>query len=153
FRRVYASREPFWVTVSRGADVVDAYVLNDRGAIYMLTTVRQTGGGHLVSLAELITLIFVIFVVAMALALLASFASVRIPVSGRELMHEVRASFYRKLFLAFVAAAIVPVLALALVSRAYVAGLMFDDIESEATPTASLVRRLLAGVGTLHART
>jgi signal transduction histidine kinase len=152
FRRVYASREPFWVTVNRGSDVVDAYVLNDRGAIYMLTTVRQTGVGHLVSLAELITLIFVIFVIAMALALLASFASVRIPISGRELMHEVRASFYRKLFLAFVAAAIVPVLALALVSRAYVAALMFADIESEATRTAGLVSRVIEDVGTLQAR-
>ncbi len=152
FRRVYASREPFWVTVSRGSDVVDAYVLNDRGAIYMLTTVRQTTVGHLVSLAELITLIFVIFALAMAVALLASFASVRIPVSGRELMHEVRASFYRKLFLAFVAAAIVPVLALALVSRAYVAALMFADIESEATRTAGLVSRVIEDVGTLQAR-
>ncbi len=39
----------------------------------------------------------------------------RAPASGRALLAEVRASFYRKLFLAFVAAAIVPVLALALV--------------------------------------
>jgi signal transduction histidine kinase len=153
FQRAYASREPFWVTVNRQSDVIDAYVMNDRGAIYLLSTVRQTGVGHLVSLAELVTLIFVIFAVAMSLALVASFASVRIPISGRELMHEVRASFYRKLFLAFVAAAIVPVLALALVSRAYVAALMFADIESEATRTASLVSRVIEDVGTLQART
>jgi signal transduction histidine kinase len=152
FRRAYASREPFWVTVNRGSDTVDAYILNDRGAIYMLSTVRQTAVGHLVTLAELVTLIFVIFVIAMGTALLASFASIRIPVSGRELMHEVRASFYRKLFLAFVAAAIVPVLALALVSRAYVAALMFADIESEATRTASLVSRVIEDVGTLQTR-
>ena len=68
--------------------------------------------------------------------------SPRTPASGRALLHEVRASFYRKLFLAFVAAAIVPVLALALVSRAYVAALMFADIESEATRTASLASRV-----------
>jgi signal transduction histidine kinase len=152
FRPAYASRDPFWVTMRRGSNVVDAYVMNDRGALYMLGTVRQTGVGHLVSLAELVTLIFVIFVIAMLMALLASFASVRIPVSGRELLHEVRASFYRKLFLAFVAAAIVPVLALALVSRAYVAALMFTDIESEATRTASLVSRVIEDVGTLQAR-
>ena len=46
----------------------------------------------------------------------------RTPTSGRELLREVRASFYRKLFIAFVAAAVVPVLALALVTRAYIAG-------------------------------
>ena len=58
-----------------------------------------------------------------------------------------RASFYRKLFLAFVAAAIIPVLALALVSRAYIAGLMFDDIESEATRIASVASRVVEDFG------
>ncbi|MGH9199801.1 MAG: HAMP domain-containing protein, partial [Vicinamibacterales bacterium] len=152
FRRAFASREPFWVTVNRDSEIVDAYLLNDRAAIYMVSTVRQTTVGHLVALAELVTLIFVMFVVGMGVALLASFASIRIPVSGRELMHEVRASFYRKLFLAFVAAAIVPVLALALVSRAYIAALMFADIESQATRTASLVSRVIEDVGTLQTR-
>src|SRR4029078_12134639 len=55
---------------------------------------------------------------------------------------EVRASFYRKLFLAFVAAAIVPVLALALVSRAYMANLILTDIESEATHLATVASRV-----------
>jgi two-component system nitrogen regulation sensor histidine kinase NtrY len=66
----------------------------------------------------------------------------RAPASGRALLAEVRASFYRKLFLAFVAAAIVPVLALALVSRAYMTRLMLDDIESEATRLATVASRV-----------
>jgi signal transduction histidine kinase len=66
----------------------------------------------------------------------------RAPASGRALLAEVRASFYRKLFLAFVAAAIVPVLALALVSRAYMAGVMVADIESEATRLATTASRV-----------
>ena len=66
----------------------------------------------------------------------------RAPASGRALFAEVRASFYRKLFLAFVAAAIVPVLALALVSRAYMANLMLADIESEATRLATVASRV-----------
>ena len=66
----------------------------------------------------------------------------RAPASGRALLREVRASFYRKLFLAFVAAAIVPVLALALVSRAYMANLMLADIESEATRLATVASRV-----------
>ena len=69
------------------------------------------------------------------------------PASGRALLDEVRASFYRKLFLAFVAAAIIPVLALALVSRAYIAGLMFDDIEKEATRIASVASRVVEDFG------
>ena len=66
----------------------------------------------------------------------------RLPASGRALFAEVRVSFYRKLFLAFVASAIVPVLALALVSRAYMANLMLADIESEATRLATVASRV-----------
>ena len=48
------------------------------------------------------------------------------PQTGRALLREIRASFYRKLFLAFVLASIVPVLTLALVIRTYFAGLLLD---------------------------
>ena len=41
--------------------------------------------------------------------------------SGRELLREVRSSFYRKLVAAFVAGAVVPVLVLAIATRAYFA--------------------------------
>ena len=62
-----------------------------------------------------------------------------------------RASFYRKLFIAFVAAAVVPVLALALVTRAYIADLMQTDLEMEATRTAASASRVVEDVGTLEA--
>ena len=95
-------------------------MLNDRGAIYVLGTARQTGFGHLVAAAELITLAFIVFGVIVVGNMIFNLLSVapRRPVAA--LFAEVRASFYRKLFLAFVAAAIVPVLAMALVSRAYI---------------------------------
>src|SRR5207249_3233703 len=51
--------------------------------------------------------------------------------------------FYRKLFLAFVASAVVPVLALAFVTRAYVAGEIRAAIESDAVRTASSARRVV----------
>ena len=62
-----------------------------------------------------------------------------------------RASFYRKLFIAFVAAAVVPVLALAFVTRAYIATLMQADLEMEATRTAASASRVVEDVGTLEA--
>ena len=43
----------------------------------------------------------------------------RTPASGRALLREIRASFYRTLFLAFVAAAVVPVVILAIAIRTY----------------------------------
>ena len=66
FRRAYASRTPFWTTISRGSNSLDAFFLNDRGAIYVLTTERQNGFGHLVAEAELLALAFLVFAAAVA---------------------------------------------------------------------------------------
>ena len=58
-------------------------------------------------------------------------------------MREIRASFYRKLFLAFVAATVVPVLMLALLVRAYFANQLHNDVEAEAARTALTARRVI----------
>jgi signal transduction histidine kinase len=142
FRQAFASRAPFWTTFTRGDDALDAYVLSDRGGIYVLGMERQSTFGHLVTLAELVALAFVVFVIAVLGGMLFNLLVGRAPASGRALLAEVRASFYRKLFLAFVAAAIVPVLALALVSRAYMANVILADIESEATRLATTASRV-----------
>jgi len=142
FRRAYASRTPFWTTIRRGSDSLDAFFLSDRGAIYVLTAERQNAFGHLVAEAELLALAFLVFVAAVLANMIFNLLVGRAPASGRALFAEVRASFYRKLFLAFVAAAIVPVLALALVSRQYMANLMLADVESEATRLATVASRV-----------
>ncbi|HWI17378.1 MAG TPA: ATP-binding protein [Vicinamibacterales bacterium] len=142
FARVASSRVPFWTTIQRGAETLDAFFLNDRGGIYLLTTERQSGFGHLVAEAELLAMSFLVFVTAVVGGMVFNLLVGRPPASGRALFAEVRASFYRKLFLAFVAAAVVPVLALALVSRAYMANLVRTDIESEATRLATVASRV-----------
>jgi signal transduction histidine kinase len=152
FRVAFSSRTPFWATIDRDATQLDVYVMNDRAAIYVLGMTRQTAFGHLVTVAELVTLAFVAFVVTIAGGMLFSLAVAQAPASGRALLDEVRASFYRKLFLAFVAAAIIPVLALALVSRAYIASLMSEDIESEATRIANVARGVVEDFGDLQER-
>jgi two-component system nitrogen regulation sensor histidine kinase NtrY len=65
------------------------------------------------------------------------------PYPAELLVREFRVSFYRKLFLAFVAAVIVPVFALALLIRAYVAHQLQDDVESESIRTATVARRFI----------
>jgi len=142
FRRANASRTPFWTTMTRGSESRDAFVLNDRGAIQVLMTSRRDLFGHLVAEAELLALAFVVFVAAVLGHMLFNLMVGRAPASGRALFAEVRASFYRKLFLAFVAAAIVPVLALALVSRNYMAGVMLSGIEQNATRLATVASRV-----------
>lgn len=63
-----------------------------------------------------------------------------------------RASFYRKLFIAFVIAGVLPVLTLAFVSREYIANLINADVESEATRTAASASRVVEDVGSLEVR-
>ncbi len=67
----------------------------------------------------------------------------REPWTGRGLLREVRTSFSRKLFIAFVAATVVPVLILALAIRAYVASRLRSDIEAEAARTAGVAQRVI----------
>ncbi len=147
YRRAYESREPFWATIPRGSSSLDVYVMSDRAAIYVLGTADPTAFGHLVTIAEMVTLGFVWFVVMLAGAVAANVLLARTPATGRALLAEVRASFYQKLFLAFVLSAIVPVLALALVSRAYMARLMLADIEREAMRLATVASRVVEDVG------
>ena len=133
--RAAASRDPFWAPPPDD-QAIDAYVLNDRGAIYVLSTRSVRGFGHLIVMAELVALGFLVFVAALALGFVYGRVAARTPTSGRALLREVRASFYRKLFLAFVAAAVVPVVALAFVARAISRRMLFADIEREAMRTA-----------------
>ena len=121
FQRLLASREPFWANVTRGDTDYEVYFLNDRGAIYALGYPRVSGFGHLITLAELTVLAAATYLLLLVAGFVYGLIATRTPASGRELLREVRASFYRKLFLAFVAAAVVPVLALALVTQAYIA--------------------------------
>ena len=124
------------------------YFLNDRGAIYVLGYRGRTGSAtdHVAELTVLAAATYLLLLVA---GFVYSLIAMRTPASGRALLREVRASFYRKLFLAFVAAAIVPVLALALVSRAYIADADAGRIEREATRTAASASRVVEDVGTL----
>lgn len=152
FERLQASRDPFWSPVRRGDARYDIYFLNDRFGIYALGYPQVSGFDHLVTLAELVVLAGLTFVILLAGGALYGRVTARTPVSGRALLREVRVSFYRKLFLAFVLAAVVPVLALAFVTRAYIASLMRADIETEAARTASSASRVVEDFGSLQTR-
>jgi signal transduction histidine kinase len=150
FQRIFASREPFWARASIGTDEYDVYFLNDRGGIYALGYQLTSPFGHLINVAEVVVLAAATFLALLVAGLLYGRIAARTPTSGRALFREVRATFYRKLFIAFVAAAVVPVLALALVTRAYIARLMQDDLETEAARTAASASRVVEDVGLLE---
>jgi signal transduction histidine kinase len=145
FERVYRSpnREPFWTVAEKGGKPYHVYFTNDRQFIYALGYPIPSVFDHFVRLAELTTLAASGYV----LLLLGNAAFTRLArvrsQTGRSLLREIRASFYRKLFLAFVLASIVPVLTLAVVIRTYFAGLLFTDIQGQALRTAAVAQRVI----------
>ena len=143
FRRVYASRTPFWTEQVAGDRRDHVYLANDRAGVYALGYPAISAVGHLVSLAELITLAGALFVLVMLLRSIGVAAAGVGGERGRDLLHEIRASFYRKLFLAFVAVAVIPVLTLAFVTRAYMLDRLRSDVEEAAIRTTTVAQRFI----------
>ncbi len=152
FDRLATSREPFWTTIADHDVVSDVYLLSDRGAIYAIGYPRLSLLAHLSNVAELVALTGVLLVVLLVAASAGSRLAGRSPLSGRALLRDVRASFSRTLFLAFVAVVVVPVVALALVTRAYMATSLRQDIEREATRTVLSASRVVEDFAAIESR-
>ena len=149
FDRVRMSREPFWTTLTKGGVPYNVYITNDRAGIYALGIPARGPFDRLLHGAEIATLAGLTFIVLLLGATLLSRLARRRPRVGRLLLLEIKASFYRKLFLAFVAAAVVPVLVLALMIRAYFATQLRADVEAEAIRTAAVAQRVIQEMATL----
>jgi signal transduction histidine kinase len=143
FSLVEQSREPVWARLRRNGEPFDVFLMNDRGGIYALGFPAVPTLGHLVNLAELTTLGAAAFIGVAAIAGLFGLAARRIVVA-QALLREVRASFYRKLFLAFVAAVVTPVALLAVVARNFIASEMRAGVEREALRTSSAASRVVS---------
>jgi len=152
FRRTVESREPFWATLPRNGSTFRVYFTMDRGGIYAIGYPVVTPFGHLVNLAELMVLVGVLYVALLAGATVFSVVTSTSPASGRELLREFRASFYRKLLLAYVAGAVVPVAVLAFGVRTYFARQASADIEDAAAKTATVAQRLVEDYASLQQR-
>jgi signal transduction histidine kinase len=142
FARLQQSRQPFWAELRRESQPYDVYLQNDRGGIYALGFPVVSFLEHLVNLAELTVLATLTYVVLLLLNALFGWMSRR-RTTARALLREIRASFYRKLFLAFVLAVLLPVTALAVVTRNYVAEQMRGNVEQEAVRTAAAAGRVV----------
>ena len=150
FGRIGASREPFWASLDKGGVTYNVHLSNDSAGIYALGVPVRQPVDVLVNLAEIVTLVGVMFVV-----LVLGVAGFRRVVrhsagSGGRLFRELRSSFYRKLSLAFIAAAVVPVLTLAFVIRLTFTAQLRADVESEAIRTAAVARRVIEEIGLLQ---
>ena len=143
FDRLYRSREPFWTVIQSGGTRYRVHFSNDRAGIFALGYPILSVFDHFVHLAELTTLAGAGFLVVLLGTAVFTRIGRQQPRVGRALLREIRASFYRKLFLAFVLAAIIPVLTLAIVIRVYFKNLLLTDVEVEAARTAAVARRVI----------
>jgi signal transduction histidine kinase len=143
FARMTASRDGIWERTLRDGEAFREYFFNDRTAIYALGYPVMTPLDHLVNLGELIFFCAVVYVVLVAAATLFSTLTAQTPASGRALLREMRSSFYRKLFIAFVASSVVPVVVLAVATSTYFSNQFRAGVEASAVKTATVAQRLI----------
>jgi signal transduction histidine kinase len=152
FDRLIASREPFWTSIAREAQPYRVYFMSDRVGVYALGYPVITPFGHLVNVAELVTLAGALYILVLLGATLFNTLTSSTPASGRALLREIRSSFYQKLFLAYVAGAVVPVVILAVAAQRYFATQLRTGIEEAAARTATVAQRLVEDYATLQQR-
>jgi signal transduction histidine kinase len=143
FNRMVASREPLWTEVRRNGEVFRVYFFNDSFGVYALGYPVISRTGHLINLGELIFLTFGVFLLFVLAATIFNAVTRRSHQSGRALLREVRSSFYRKLFMAFVASAVIPVIVLAVATRTYLVNQLRATVEESATRTVTIAQRLV----------
>ncbi len=143
FARISLSRQSFWARLAASGVESHVYLQNDRSGIYALGYPVIPPIEHLINVAELAVLVGVAYLGLLAGGRVFRTIGVRRVRSGRALLREIRESFYRKLSLAFVAASVVPVVALAFVTRVYIADRLRSDVESAAHKTTVIARQII----------
>ena len=143
FQRLYHSRTPFWTTLSAANRPFHVYFMNDRAGVYALGYPPPTVFQHLTRIAEIVVVAGMLFVLLLVGSAVYAGFSKRGEAPLRALYREIRTSFYRKLFLFFVMAAIGPVLLFALAFGAYMTGRFSEDVEAEASNVVTVARRVL----------
>lgn len=142
FDRLYRTGEPFWLSLTADDGTYDVHFSQNRDGIYALGVPRVTLVEHATRLAEIAVFVAVFFIAWQAVLLLHASLAQRTQAPMRQLYREVRTSFYRKLFIAFVVVAVVPVLAAAVAFGSYMTARFRADVEYEASTTATVARRV-----------
>ena len=152
FARLYASREPFWTTLAKGGLPYHVYFANNRFGIYAIGYPALGPFDHLVRLTQIGIIAGAVFVVLLVAAMLFTRMARRRPLTGRAILREIRASFYRRLLLAFIGAVALPAISLAFVIRTYFVAELRSDVERGATRTAAVAQRVIEEMAALVPR-
>ena len=143
FDRMVAERKPLWTEVRRNGDPFRVYFFSDSFGIYALGYPVISWIGHLINVSELAFLTGTLFVLLVLAVTIFNAATRRTREGGRALLREVRSSFYRKLFMAFVASAVIPVVVLAVAARTYLVNQLRATVEDSAVRTVTNAQRLV----------
>ena len=142
FDRLYRTGESFWTTLDADGSTYDVHFSQNRSGLYALGVPRLTLVEHATRLAEIAALAFAFFVLWQTGLLVFARLARQPDAPLRQVFHEVRTSFYRKLFLSFVIVAVVPVLAAAVAFGGYMTARFRADVEHESTTTVTIARRV-----------
>lgn len=140
---IYETRIPFWTELTANGVTSNVYFSNNRYGIYALGFPTLTIYDHLVRLAEIVALLGISYLLWVFLSATTGQLSSGRNLFGHGLLREVRTSFYKRLFLAFVIGAVIPILLLAFVVRNYSIAQLQRDSEALATRTALMAQRVV----------
>jgi signal transduction histidine kinase len=142
FERLYATGVPFWTTVHGDSGSFDVHLSQNRAGIYAIGIPQVPLMEHVTRLAEIAVLVTVCFVIWQAVLLAHASLARQADTPLRQVLHEIRTSFYRRLFLSFVAIAVVPVVLAAVVFGGYMAARFRADVEYEAGAMVTVAQRV-----------
>lgn len=143
FARIRASREPFWTRRPKGEREYELYLANNRAGVYALGYPAFSAFDHLVRLVEIAAFMGVLGCALLPIAVCAAPWAADRRRFGAALLLEVRTSFHRRLLLAFVGAAVIPMLAVAAAIRTYYTARLRADVETGAARTAAVAKRVI----------
>jgi signal transduction histidine kinase len=150
--RLYNPGTPFWTSLEANGLTYRVHFSQNRAGIYALGYPNPTWFTHATRLAEMLAVAAVLFVLLQIGAAVSSLVNRKGRAPLGQLFHEIRTSFYRKLFLFFVAVAIAPVLIFAVVFGSYMTARFRADVESEARTTVTVARRVFEELAAAEAR-
>ena len=142
FDRLYRTGEAFWTEMMTDSGLFDVYFLQNRAGIYALGLPHVSVVEHATRVAEIAVLVVAFFVVWQGGLLVHAGLARQRRAPIRRVFDEIRTSFYRKLFIAFVVVAVVPVLAAALAFGSYMTAQFRADVEFEASTTVTMAQRV-----------
>jgi signal transduction histidine kinase len=150
FERLYKDGRPFWTTRETEGRRYHVYFVQNRAGIYALGYPALTAFEHAERLAEIVAVTAVLFVLVQLGTMIYAPLATRPNAPLRVLLHEIRTSFYRKLFLFFVFVAIGPLFLFTLAFGAYMDARFRADVEAEAEDIVTAARRVFEQVASVE---